>query len=157
MKSALVFFNNSFCWVFSIQPSIFWFETFLKIVLFSFFQFNSFFGNRDFSLNISLLNDGCDNIVCNMLIFDSGIDLIETIWYGLVEISFSWHFENMLLSFEFCYFFIKYFLRLRCIFDRNVILWRGLLIVLFSSKSHHSRSKVNVCCLIFFRLIFLNG
>ena len=47
--------------------------------MFSFFKFDTIFGNAYLGLNVVLLDDSCDHIGSDVLVLESGINFIESI------------------------------------------------------------------------------
>ena len=85
------FFDNCFRWIFSIEPSVSTIETFSKSILFALLQLYSCFGNTNFCLYIILLDDSCNGILANVLIFQCSVNCIKSIWYDWAESLLSWH------------------------------------------------------------------
>ncbi len=91
------FLYYSFRRLFRIKPSILAIEALSKDITLSLFKLNSILGNTYFRLYLILLNDSCDHVWPNMLIFKSGIDLIKSVWGYRTKRLSSWHFFNIIL------------------------------------------------------------
>lgn len=115
MCSNWVFLKNCFWRLFSIKPAISTVEAFSKDIMFSFFKLNSIIWQTNFCLNIILLDNACNCLFTNMLIFKNSINFIESIWNDWTELLSSWHFKWVF----YCFVFWKFYEILFLIFALN--------------------------------------
>lgn len=101
MWSYWVFLKNGLWRFFCIKPSVSTVETFSKNILFSFFKLNTIFWKTNFCLYIILFNNPCNIVWADMLILESSVNFIETVWNDWTEFLSSWHFELMFFVLEF--------------------------------------------------------